>query len=342
MARKHRGGAMSQPTKMDKQWLEAERERVRQSNLFRKGEKIVTQLADRYRNGELEVIVETDPAFWVSAWDYERYRNTFLAQIGKFEDHFFFSGLVVSRSCLLSFVSGMSELLRRAAGKSLLYISLGVYARNETDIVDGIREPVFPQLEVELLDAGERSPDEALQLMLQVEEELFAEIGLEGSSCRVRIGDPDKFAELTAALDKAVRFRLRDLLDDLEEARILEESRKEAGILDTILELVPEDRKEAFREWFSRPFQPLAPVQGHGQCVFSTSLVGGPYNYEKVVFETDYTGPSGKPFVEVLGGGNFTPLARRFGLPAGWLAIGFAAGWLRLYTALQEEGKLNH
>ncbi len=274
-------------------------------------------------------VVEGCPAFLVSVADYETYRACTLDEASEFEDHYQdeATGQVVSRSCLLSFVAN----LRHLPPQPLLYLSVGAYARVETEILPGVREPVFPQLEAEILAPSIYTADELLKLLLQIQHETFRLIGLKNQP-RVRLNNHNAFVKLISKLPYLVQRKVRKLMDKLETARA--ESENTEPILAEILGIVPPPLHATIRQWTSTPFD-LNPT--YPEASWSRTLVGGPLTYEGLVFETDYTTTTGRQFTEVAGGGNFSPLARRFGMPQGWQAIGFAVGLLRLGTARSLE-----
>ncbi|MFA7653991.1 MAG: hypothetical protein WCX97_03035 [Candidatus Magasanikbacteria bacterium] len=342
---------------MTKSELFSLREQVLASESFKEGTRILDEVAQTLeRFSGYRVIVDKGPAFLVEPSAYEIYRACTIDEASEFEDHFMVEDEVVSRSCLLSFAANMERWDRELINPPLMtgdrnlyfsdeiifYLSLGAYARVETNIVPGIRETVFPQLEVEVLA---RIPDSKyyrdrqkvtlVKILFGVQKSIFKLLGLKCQP-RFRFNIQSSFLCAVEGLSLITQRNVRKLMDELETAKVGGYDGDVKKIADAIRSAVPETHLGNFKdEWLLAPHKQDTSI--HSDTVWSHTLVGGPATYGGEIFDTDYTTSTGVLFTEVAGGGNFTPLAQRFGLPSDWQAIGFAVGWLRLWSALQME-----
>lgn len=116
------------------------------------------------------------PSFWIPRAHFDLYNIK-----GKIEPNPMTneSGEVASRSCLLSFLSALKF---GHVGSPGTYASVAGYYRDEPVEIPGVRQSVFPQLEIEVID---RNPEKALRLTL----DLLAKIlgCLSGAYYKVRI-----------------------------------------------------------------------------------------------------------------------------------------------------------
>src|SRR3989344_7155258 len=112
---------------------------------------ILENIAQELSTKELPVIINKNPLFWIPQEDFNIYNIE-----GKIEENPLTNseGEVASRSCLLSFLSAVRQ---GQINKPGIHFSIGAYYRFEEVIILGVREPVFPQLEVEIIgmDADE-------------------------------------------------------------------------------------------------------------------------------------------------------------------------------------------
>src|SRR3989344_7180493 len=99
------------------------------------------------------------PPLWVPRKDFNDYNIE-----GKIEDKPLMNERreVASRSCLLSF---LSTLRAGIVGGPGVYASVGAYYRHEPKVIPGVREHVFTQLEIEVIDKDARK---ALKLTLDL------------------------------------------------------------------------------------------------------------------------------------------------------------------------------
>lgn len=270
------------------------------------------------------------PSFLVDAEDFEHYRNCTLEEAATFEDNIVVDGHLVSRSCLLSFLADNEKFLQHPS--PTIYLSLGCYARGEKDVVPGYREVVFPQLEIEIIAPTKYPTGEMVFLLFYMQEKIAKQLGLR-RKLQLRFNDHSAFVGLVKDLEYFHQRDIRTLMDQLERAKA--EGTDTKSIIRRILSATPEQTHDHFLQWANTKTR---SCQIYGNTVrWSPTLVGGPATYSHEVFEADYTTTTGVKLVEVSGGGNFTPLARRFGLPEGWQAIGIALGMMRFFTAHDME-----
>lgn len=323
---------MEKKVNLTQEYFERARVQMRKNDLFQRGITLVKQLVNEFESDKLLVVVNVDPKFWISINEYEKYRGCKIDEIGEFEDHFIFGDFTPSRSCLLSFVAELTGLLKKNQSKDILYFSVGNFVRKETEITPGIREIIFPQLEVEILTKN-FDESKCLSLLFKIQSRLFELMGFK-SKPMVRQNNQDFFVNTVSDIDYILQRKVRSLMDDLETARRKGNINVVKKVSKAILTLIPTRLHQIFQQWFNSN---LKLISKKPLVYQSDTLVAGPLTYEGTIFETDYTTSGGDLFVEVAGGGNFTPLAKRFGLPDKWLVIGFAVGLLRLNTALMME-----
>jgi len=278
----------------------------------------------------LRFVFGHDPSFLIESDDFERYRNCTLEEAATFEDNVMLDGRLVSRSCLLSFLADNKELLQKPS--PTIYVSLGCYARGEKDVVPGYREVVFPQLEIEIIAPSQYPTDEMMVCLFYMQERIARRLGLR-HRLQLRFNDHSAFTGLVKDLDYLHQREIRTLMDQLERTKV--EGKNAQHIVRRILSATPQRMHDYFLQWAQTK---RSPSQLFGSALWSPTLVGGPATYSHEVFEADYIA-KGVKLVEVSGGGNFTPLARRFGLPEGWQAIGIALGMMRFFTAHNMENR---
>jgi len=277
------------------------------------------------RHLPLDFRFNDQPSFLVNSDDFERYRNCTLEEATTFEDNIMADGNLISRSCLLSFLADNKEFLRHPS--PTIYLSLGCYARGEKDLVPGYREIIFPQLEIEIIAPTKYPTSEIIYLLFYMQEKIAKQLGLK-RKLELRFNDHSAFVGLVKDLDYLHQRDIRSLLDELERTKA--EGKSIESITRRILSATPERIHDHLLQWANTK---MLPCQIYRNAFWSPTLVGGPATYSHEVFEADYTTTTGIKLVEVSGGGNFTPLARRFGLPEGWQAIGIALGMMRFFTA---------
>lgn len=113
---------------------------------------------------DVDITIEENPAFWVPRFDYDLYYTDTIQEKPLINA----AGKIASRSCLLSFLSAIRAGQIWGPG---IYASIGTYYRPEPVVVSGVREPIFPQLEIEVMDPN---PEIALTITLNLLGEILA------------------------------------------------------------------------------------------------------------------------------------------------------------------------
>lgn len=231
--------------------------KVMRTAVVKKSQVLLKHLSEN-GGGILPVIFDKKPLLWVSRSAYQTYNvDASIEQDVLYNE----KGKVASRSCLLGFLTKLPELLKKNPN-GFIYLSVGAYVREEKEEKLGLRESVFPQLEIEVISRN-ISNEKTLDYL--------------------------NFILVWLGIEKRVIFRsYRDKSGTFERKFSLEKGTTESFY----------SGKKLDRNW-------KRYLSG-----FEVYRLG----------ETD----------AIAGGGDFTPSAKRFGLPEGFEAAGAAIGLLRI------------